>query len=73
MLQCATCQHWQGGPSSYSAECAKGVYTALVAFDRCDPPCPLHSHAPTAAPDMQSQARGTPIPMVQMFVPGVKP
>lgn len=68
-LYCATCAHWQGDDSRASADCALKVYTGLVPFNRCDPPCPQHSGAPKPpAVDMQSQARGV---LYQMW--GVKP
>ena len=67
---CSTCNHWAGSITSYAAACTIGSYPGRTLFDMC---CDKHSHAPTVAPDMQSAARGTPIPMVQMFVPGAKP
>ena len=63
VLICKDCVHWEGSPSSFSAGCRLKVYTSLVAFDRCDPPCPSHSSAPAPAVDMQSQARGVPAGM----------
>ncbi len=65
VLRCESCAHWRPATdrlTAYAGACALQSYTGRVPFDMS---CDKHSSAPQPppVPDMQSQARGFPVPM----------